>query len=82
MYLDGQKLVDNNGCHGEQEKSSGDTFVAKGTHRVTVDMCEMGGGEVGVFSKADWSFMFRGCSFCTGPSQIRMEPPVSTSKAP
>ena len=51
MYLDGQKLVDNNGCHGEQEKSSGDTFVAKGTHRVTVDMCEMGGGEVGVFPK-------------------------------
>ena len=46
LYLNGAKVVDNNGCHGEHEKSSGDTFLSAGTHELVVEMCEMGGGEV------------------------------------
>eukprot|EP00439_Symbiodinium_sp_Y106_P033651 s2404_g4.t1 len=46
MYLNGEKVVDNNGCHGEQERGSGDKFLKPGAHEIMVDMCEMGGGEV------------------------------------
>jgi len=46
MYLNGEKIVDNNGCHGETEKGSGDKFLKPGAHEIMVDMCEMGGGEV------------------------------------
>ncbi|CAE7845121.1 rsgI3, partial [Symbiodinium necroappetens] len=46
MYLNGEKVVDNNGCHGETEKGSGDKFLKPGAHEIVVDMCEMGGGEV------------------------------------
>ena len=46
MYLNGEKVVDNNGCHGEQERGSGDKFLKPGAHEIVVDMCERGGGEV------------------------------------
>ena len=46
MYLNGEKVVDNNGCHGEQERGSGDKFLKPGAHDIVVDMCERGGGEV------------------------------------
>ena len=46
MYVNGQKVVDNNGCHGETEKGSSQTFLKAGAHELAVDMCEMGGGEV------------------------------------
>ncbi|CAE7375856.1 unnamed protein product, partial [Symbiodinium pilosum] len=46
MYLDGKKVVDNNGCHGEQERHSDQKFLKPGYHKLAVDMCELGGGEV------------------------------------
>ena len=45
LYLNGEKVVDNNGCHGEQERSSESMFLSAGTHHLVVEMCEMGGGE-------------------------------------
>ncbi|CAE7754136.1 unnamed protein product, partial [Symbiodinium pilosum] len=44
LYLSGEKLVDNNGCHGERERQ-GEKFLAAGSYDLVVDMCEMGGGE-------------------------------------
>ena len=46
MYLNGEKIVDNNGCHGSRERGSNDKFLKPGTHDIMVDMCERGGGEV------------------------------------
>eukprot|EP00439_Symbiodinium_sp_Y106_P027387 s4769_g3.t1 len=45
LYLNGERIVDNNGCHGEQERSSHDKFLGPGLHRLVVDMCEVGGHE-------------------------------------
>ena len=45
LYLNGDKVVDNNGCHGERERS-GQKRLKPGAHKLVVDMCEMGGGEV------------------------------------
>ena len=46
MYLNGEKIVDNDDCHGERERGSGDKFLKPGAHEIVVDMCERGGGEV------------------------------------
>ena len=46
MYVNGEKVVDNNGCHGETERGGDQKFLKKGVHDLVVDMCEMGGGEV------------------------------------
>ncbi|CAE7787575.1 unnamed protein product, partial [Symbiodinium sp. CCMP2456] len=46
MHLNGEKIVDNDDCHGERERGSGDKFLKPGAHEIVVDMCEMGGGEV------------------------------------
>ena len=46
MYLNDEKVVDNNGCHGETEKSSHQKFLKKGKHKLAVNFCEMGGGEI------------------------------------
>ena len=46
MYLNGAKVVDNDGCHGETEKHSEEMFLAAGVHSLVVDMCEVGDGEV------------------------------------
>ncbi|CAE7241411.1 unnamed protein product [Symbiodinium sp. CCMP2592] len=46
MYLNGENVVDNNGCHGEHEKGSGDKFLKPGADEIVVHMCEKGGGEV------------------------------------
>ncbi|CAE7690568.1 unnamed protein product, partial [Symbiodinium sp. CCMP2592] len=46
MYVNGEKVVDNNGCRREQEKGSGDKFLKPGAHEIVVHMCEKGGGEV------------------------------------
>ncbi|CAE7326571.1 unnamed protein product [Symbiodinium sp. CCMP2592] len=45
LYLNGERIVDNNGCHGEQERSSHHMTMAEGSHNLVVEMCEMGGGE-------------------------------------
>ncbi|CAE7264387.1 dlpC [Symbiodinium natans] len=46
MWLNGEKVVDNNGCHGETERSSTKKKYKAGSHPLVVDMCELGGGEV------------------------------------
>ena len=46
MYLNGDKLVDNDGCHGETEKPSHRKFLPVGLHHLVVDMCGKDGGEV------------------------------------
>eukprot|EP00439_Symbiodinium_sp_Y106_P057072 s365_g8.t1 len=46
MWLNGEKVVDNNDCHGERERGSSDKFLLPGVHDLAVDMCEMYGGEV------------------------------------
>ena len=45
MYLNGEKIVDNNGCHGETEKSSQDKFLGPNVHSLVVERCAVGGGE-------------------------------------
>ncbi|CAE7766015.1 unnamed protein product [Symbiodinium sp. KB8] len=45
LYLNGEKIVDNNGCHGETEKSSESMTLAEGNHHLVVEMCERAGGE-------------------------------------
>ncbi|CAE7932869.1 unnamed protein product, partial [Symbiodinium necroappetens] len=46
LYLNGEKIVDNNGCHGaETEKSSQDKFLGRNVHSLVVEMCEVGDGE-------------------------------------
>ena len=45
MSLNGRQIVDNNGCHGERERTSGNQWLTPGYHLVGVDMCEKGGGE-------------------------------------
>ena len=45
MYLNEEKVVDNDGCHGETEKPSNRKFLPAGVHSLVVDMCEMGGHE-------------------------------------
>ena len=47
MWLNGEKVVDNNGCHGETERSSTKKKYKAGSHPLVVDMCELGGGEAG-----------------------------------
>ena len=37
MYLNGEKIVDNDGCHGERERSSGKQFLSAGAHYLVVD---------------------------------------------
>ena len=44
LYLNGQKLVDNNGCHGELERHSSHKFLSTGAYQLTVDMCQGVGG--------------------------------------
>ena len=46
MYVNGEKVVDNNGCHGETERGGSQKMLKPGAHELVVDMCEMGGGEV------------------------------------
>ncbi|CAE6914126.1 unnamed protein product [Symbiodinium natans] len=46
MWLNGEKVVDNDGCHGEEEQGSSDKFLLPGAHDLAVDMCEYWGGEV------------------------------------
>ncbi|CAE7294515.1 rsgI3 [Symbiodinium microadriaticum] len=67
LYLDGAKVVDNNGCHGEQERSSHGMFLAAGTHHLVVEMCEMGGGE---------AFKLRYEGPDTGGSKVAVPAPV------
>ena len=43
LYLNGER--NNNGCHGEQERSSHHMTMAEGSHHLVVEMCEMVGGE-------------------------------------
>ncbi|CAE7843573.1 unnamed protein product, partial [Symbiodinium microadriaticum] len=45
MWLNGEKVVDNDGCHGEIELGSSEKFLLPGAHDLTVHMCERGGGE-------------------------------------
>ncbi|CAE7525385.1 unnamed protein product [Symbiodinium natans] len=45
MYLNGHRIVDNNGCHGERERTSGNQWLTQGHHLIGVDMCENAGGE-------------------------------------
>ena len=45
MYLNGREIVNNNGCHGERERTSGNQWLTPGYHLVGVDMCENAGGE-------------------------------------
>ncbi|CAE7428907.1 unnamed protein product [Symbiodinium sp. CCMP2456] len=45
MWLNGEKVVDNGGCHGETEQGS-DKFPLPGAHDLTVHMCERWGGNV------------------------------------
>ena len=40
MYLNGEKVVENDGCHGELEKGSSDKYLVAGPHEIVVDMCE------------------------------------------
>ena len=44
LYISGHKVVDNNGCHAESERS-GRRWLNAGRHKLVVDMCEVGGGE-------------------------------------
>ncbi|CAE7552016.1 unnamed protein product [Symbiodinium natans] len=44
LYLDGEKIVDNNGCHPARERS-GVKFMKPGSHDLVVDFCEVDGGE-------------------------------------
>jgi hypothetical protein len=44
LYIDGQRVVDNGGPHGPEEKS-GTVRLAAGGHRLTVTFFEQGGGE-------------------------------------
>ena len=41
LYLNGEKIVDNNGCHGAKEKRSHRKSLSFGTHHLVVDMCEV-----------------------------------------
>ncbi|CAE7335231.1 unnamed protein product [Symbiodinium natans] len=45
LYLDGKRIVDNNGCHGPQERASIEQTLSHGGHKLRVEMCERGGGE-------------------------------------
>ena len=45
LYLNGEKIVDNDGCHGSRERSSSSKLLSSGTHELIVDFCEGGGGE-------------------------------------
>ncbi|CAE7618246.1 unnamed protein product [Symbiodinium natans] len=45
LYLNGERIVDNNGCHAEQERASHSITLAEGYHDLVVEMCEVGGGE-------------------------------------
>ncbi|CAE7703127.1 unnamed protein product, partial [Symbiodinium pilosum] len=45
LYLNGEKIVDNNGCHGAKEVRSDRKRLSSGTHQLVVDMCEVKGGE-------------------------------------
>ena len=40
MWLEGEKIVDNNDCHGERERGSSDKFLKPGAHGIKVEMCE------------------------------------------
>mmetsp|Transcript_75246 Transcript_75246/g.176575 ORF Transcript_75246/g.176575 Transcript_75246/m.176575 type:complete len:264 (+) Transcript_75246:66-857(+) len=46
MWLNDKQVVDNDGCHGERERGSSKTKYTAGAHKLVVDMCEYGGGEV------------------------------------
>ena len=45
LYLNGEKIVDNDGCHGRRERSSSSKLLSSGAHELIVDFCEAGGGE-------------------------------------
>ncbi len=45
LYIDGIKVVDNDGLHGPQERS-GSITLSPGDHYLTVDFFELGGGEL------------------------------------
>ena len=40
LYLDGKRIVDNNGCHGPQERASIEQTLSHGGHKLRVEMCE------------------------------------------
>jgi hypothetical protein len=44
LYIDGQKVVDNDGLHGKQEKK-GHIALEKGFHRITVDYFQKTGSD-------------------------------------
>ena len=52
MWLNDKQVVDNDGCHGERERGSSKTKYTAGAHKLVVDMCEYGGGEVGWVPKS------------------------------
>ena len=45
LYIDGIKVVDNDGLHGANERS-GNIILSSGDHYLTVDFFESGGGEL------------------------------------
>ncbi|CAE7254099.1 unnamed protein product [Symbiodinium necroappetens] len=45
LYLNGEKIVDNDGCHGQRERSSSSKLLSSGAHELIVDFCEARGGE-------------------------------------
>ena len=45
LYVNGERIVDNNGCHGEEEKSSNSKYLSIGLHHLMVDFCEKSGGQ-------------------------------------
>ncbi|MDP4248937.1 MAG: glycoside hydrolase family 97 catalytic domain-containing protein [Bacteroidota bacterium] len=52
LYLDDQKLIDNDGCHGDLEKS-GEKALAAGMHRFTVNYFQNASGQtLQVYMKA------------------------------
>ncbi len=44
LYIDGKKVVDNDGAHGMQERS-GTVTLSKGPHRIRVEFFQGGGGK-------------------------------------
>ncbi|CAE6937525.1 dlpC [Symbiodinium sp. KB8] len=46
MWLNDKQVVDNDGCHGDRERGSSKAKYTAGAHKLVVDMCERGGGEV------------------------------------
>ncbi|CAE7654956.1 unnamed protein product [Symbiodinium necroappetens] len=39
LFLNGHRIVDNNGCHGNRERGSHRKWLEAGRHRLVADMC-------------------------------------------